>query len=285
MSQVDSAGRKTQQQQRHGNVFKGFGVCSLVALIDRVLPSDVGRLWYGVPSRGEAHHEPDLSAVDIQVTPSCTTICLACSSMADELGGELEIPLLGAVFAENALAAAAAAMSIECRPAQIRQGLRTCSVVPGRFEVVHHNPLIVIDFAHTPDALARILDTARSLAPRGRVIVVFGAGGERDEDKRKPMGRAVGQRADTAIVTNDNPRHEDPSSIARAVASGCRQGGRAYVRIELDRATATACAMADAGPEDVIFIAGKGHEPGQTIGDETIPFRDIDVVRAVLGMT
>jgi UDP-N-acetylmuramoyl-L-alanyl-D-glutamate--2,6-diaminopimelate ligase len=250
------------------------------AMIDRVLPTDVCRLWYGVASRGEAHHAPDLTASRVEVCPTGTRVELAPSPMADRLGGSLELPLVGDVFAENALAAAAASLVAGCTPEAVRIGLRGCPVVPGRFEVVHGDPLVVIDFAHTPDALARILDTARRLAT-GRVFVVFGAGGQRDQDKRRPMGRAVGERADTAIVTNDNPRHEDPATIAREVAAGCRQGGRAYVRVELDRAAAIRHALEQARSGDVVVIAGKGHEQGQTVGDRTIPFCDVDVVKGI----
>jgi len=250
------------------------------AMIDRVLPTDVGRLWYGVSSRGEAHHAADLTAARIEVCPTGTRVELVPSAMADRLGGALELSLVGDVFAENALAAAGASLAAGCAPESVRTGLRDCPVVPGRFEVVHHDPLVVIDFAHTPDALARILDTARRLASK-RVFVVFGAGGQRDQDKRRPMGRAVGERADTAIVTNDNPRHEDPATIAREVAAGCRQGGRAYVRVELDRATAIQQALEQARSGDVVVIAGKGHEQGQTIGDRTLPFCDVDVVKGI----
>jgi UDP-N-acetylmuramoyl-L-alanyl-D-glutamate--2,6-diaminopimelate ligase len=155
--------------------------------------------------------------------------------------------------------------------------------VPGRFEIVNRDPIVAIDYAHTPDALARTASAARSLAGAGRVIVVFGAGGQRDRDKREPMGRAVGQRADIAIVTNDNPRTEDPQAIAKTLASGCRRGGRAYVAVELDRRRAIDRALSEARGGDVVVIAGKGHESGQQIGAETIPFSDAEEVRHLLG--
>jgi UDP-N-acetylmuramoyl-L-alanyl-D-glutamate--2,6-diaminopimelate ligase len=155
--------------------------------------------------------------------------------------------------------------------------------VPGRFEVVSREPVIAVDFAHTPDALARTCDTARALAQSGRVIVVFGAGGERDSGKREPMGRAVGERADHALVTSDNPRREDPAAIARAVAAGCRRGGRAYVQIELDRRRAIALAIAAARAGDVVVVAGKGHERGQTLGTTTLPFSDRDEIEQQIG--
>jgi UDP-N-acetylmuramoyl-L-alanyl-D-glutamate--2,6-diaminopimelate ligase len=189
------------------------------------------------------------------------------------------------VFAENALGAACAALAAGIDPAHVRSGLAACPIVPGRFEVLSTAPVVVvIDYAHSPDALARTCETARALANGQRVLVVFGAGGgTADKSKREPMGRAVGERADQAIVTSDNPRDEDPAAIARSVAAGCRRGGRAYVAIELDRRRAIARALEVAKPGDVVVVAGKGHERGQIIGTETLPFSDVDEVGALLG--
>jgi UDP-N-acetylmuramoyl-L-alanyl-D-glutamate--2,6-diaminopimelate ligase len=104
-----------------------------------------------------------------------------------------------------------------------------------------------------------------------------------DKTKREPMGRVVGERADHVIVTNDNPRDEDPGEIARALAAGCRRGGRAYVALELDRGRAITRALETAKNGDVVVVAGKGHERGQTIGDRTRPFSDVDEIRRALG--
>jgi len=114
------------------------------------------------------------------------------------------------------------------------------------------------------------------------VIVVFGAGGESDAGKRGPMGEAVGAAADLAVVTTDNPRNEDPGAIAAMLVAGLARGGRALVRLEADRARAIALALALARPEDVVVIAGKGHETGQTIGEQTLPFSDREAVRELL---
>ncbi|MCA9691835.1 MAG: UDP-N-acetylmuramoyl-L-alanyl-D-glutamate--2,6-diaminopimelate ligase, partial [Myxococcales bacterium] len=156
-----------------------------------------------------------------------------------------------------------------------------CPVVPGRFEVLARSPAVAIDYAHTADALARILDTARRLTD-GRVIAVFGAGGGADSAKREPMGEAVGARVDLAYVTSDNPRDEDPATIAGAVAAGCERGGRARVIVELDRAAAITQALAEAHARDVVVIAGKGHETGQEIRGEVLPFSDRELVRALV---
>src|SRR5690606_12549509 len=142
--------------------------------------------------------------------------------------------------------------------------------------------IVAIDYAHTPDALERTSQTARALAGKQRLIVVFGAGGGRDRQKRAPMGRAVGERADYAIITNDNPRKEDPNEIARAVAQGARKGGRAHVSIVLDRRQAIFDAIQMARPGDCVLIAGKGHEQTQEIGDQTLPFSDAEVAREAL---
>ncbi|MCA9594617.1 MAG: UDP-N-acetylmuramoyl-L-alanyl-D-glutamate--2,6-diaminopimelate ligase [Myxococcales bacterium] len=251
-------------------------------LLDRVTPPDVLRLWYAAPNRGPALHAVDLSAASIELSAAGTRARLEPSELAEALGGELEVPLVGHVFAENALGAACAALRYGIDGHTVRRGLASCPQVPGRFEIIAREPIVAVDFAHTPDALARMCDSARALAGDHRVIVVFGAGGGRDKEKRGPMGRAVGQRVDRAIVTNDNPRHEKPADIAKAVSGGCRKGGRAYVQVELDRRTAIRAALEAAKPGDVVVIAGKGHEPGQTIGNETLPFSDAETVRELL---
>lgn len=253
-------------------------------LIDRVTPEDVKRLWYRVPSRGPALHPADLVAREVSVSVAGTLVTLEPSPLAEALGGSLRTRLIGDVFAENALAAAAGALAAGVDPSLVSRGIADCPVVPGRFEIVAREPAIVaVDYAHTPDALARTCDAARALAGRQRVIVVFGAGGGADPEKREPMGRAVGQRADVAIVTNDNPRHEDPKAIAKSVARGAERGGRAYVAVELDRRAAIRRALERSRPGDVVIVAGKGHERGQTVGNETEPFSDLEEIGKLLG--
>lgn len=253
--------------------------------IDQVLPADVHRCWYASPSRGPSLVLPDLAAVSHQLTLDGTEITLAPSTLAEQLGPKLKTQLLGAVFAENALAAACVGLRCGIPPEQILAGIRSLDRVPGRFELVCRAPVVAVDFAHTPDALARTCDAARALADMlgaSRVIVVFGAGGNRDQAKRGPMGQAVGARADYAIITSDNPRDEAPKVIARPIESGCRRAGRAHVQVELDRRTAIARALDLARPNDVVVICGKGHETGQTIGPETHPFDDAEVARQLV---
>jgi len=257
------------------------------ALIDRVTPAGVRRLWFGVASRGPALHTEDLAARSIELSPRGTRVQLQPSPLAEALGGSLELALVGEVFVENALAAACAAHAAGIEAQAIRAGLAGCPGVPGRFEILNKKdnktgPVVAVDYAHTPDALMRTCATARALAGAGRVIVVFGAGGESDAGKREPMGEAVGAAADLAVVTTDNPRREDPRAIAAMLVAGLERGGRARVQQEPDRARAIALALAEARPEDVVVIAGKGHEDGQTIGEQTLPFSDRDVLRGLL---
>jgi UDP-N-acetylmuramyl-tripeptide synthetase len=149
--------------------------------------------------------------------------------------------------------------------------------VPGRFEAVDEGQpfTVIVDYSHKPGALETVLREARALAS-GRVLCVFGAGGDRDREKRPLMGRVAAELADVVVVTSDNPRSEDPAAIAAEIASG--QG----LEIELDRRAAIERAVADAEEGDVVVIAGKGHEQGQEFSDRTIPFDDREVARAAL---
>ena len=152
--------------------------------------------------------------------------------------------------------------------------------VRGRLELAARLPngaAVYVDYAHTPDALERLL-TALRPHTAGRLHVVFGAGGDRDRGKRPLMGAAAARLADVAIVTDDNPRSEDPAAIRAAVLAAC-PGGREIG----DRERAIAEALNGLGPGDVLAVAGKGHEQGQTIGDAVIPFDDVSVVRRLVG--
>jgi len=155
--------------------------------------------------------------------------------------------------------------------------------VPGRLERCDEpgdDLLVLVDYAHTPDALERVLIATRGLTSR-RVLCVFGCGGDRDPQKRPRMGAAVGRLADYAYLTNDNPRSEDPHAIANAVEVGLREMDAQY-EVELDRARAIERAVSQAGAGDVVLIAGKGHEPYQIIGDQSLPFDDRNEARRAL---
>ena len=157
-------------------------------------------------------------------------------------------------------------------------------VVPGRVERVDAGQpfSVLVDYAHTPDALAAALATARDLAGPHRVIVVFGCGGDRDRAKRPLMGRVAAEGADLAVLTSDNPRDEAPEAIAAAVLEGMASGP-ARTEVELDRRAALRHALDHADAGDVVLIAGKGHETGQTTGGVTVPFDDREVAREELG--
>jgi UDP-N-acetylmuramoyl-L-alanyl-D-glutamate--2,6-diaminopimelate ligase len=153
--------------------------------------------------------------------------------------------------------------------------------VPGRFEAVGERPLVVVDYAHTPDGLVGTLATARELCGAGLVICVFGCGGDRDRGKRPQMAAIVDERADVAVLTTDNPRREDPAAIAAEVRAGAPAPRARWIE-ELERARAIELAIELAGPEDLVVIAGKGHERVQEVGGVELPFSDVDVARAAI---
>ena len=195
----------------------------------------------------------------------------------DDLG-DVELRLAGRFNRANALAAIAAAEELGVPREAIRAGIAAVRGVPGRFEAVDAGqPFpVIVDYAHTPDSLDNVLRAARELGP-GRLIVVFGAGGDRDRDKRPLMGRVAAALADRAIVTTDNPRSEDPRAIAEQVAAGGPS------EIVLDRRAAIERALADARAGDVVVIAGKGADTEMEIATGNVPFDDRVVAREVLG--
>lgn len=196
-------------------------------------------------------------------------------------GEYIPLPLVGRFNAANALAAAETALLLGVGLAEITAGLESAPPVPGRFEMVEtgHPFMVIVDFAHTPDGLAQVLDTARELVADGaRLRVVFGCGGDRDPDKRPEMGRVAAELADQVVVTSDNPRSEDPEAIIAHVLAGAPPTA-SHVSTEPDRREAIARCLADAAEGDVVLVAGKGHETTQTVGDEVIPFDDRAVVR------
>jgi len=206
----------------------------------------------------------------------------------------LSSPLVGRPNAYNILAAVAAAMALDLPFSAIEKGIAQLADVPGRFQVVSDpadDVRVVVDYAHTDDALKNLLETARPLAS-GRVITVFGCGGDRDRTKRPLMGAVAARLSDLVIITSDNPRSEDPNQIIEEVKRGIvlpadRAGGtRApkstpYLAIS-DRKTAIERAVREAASGDLVLIAGKGHEKYQVIGERTLPFDDVEVARAAL---
>ena len=191
----------------------------------------------------------------------------------------IELRLRGRFNVENALGAIAAARVLGIDDDAIKRGVESVRGVPGRFETVEEGQpfTVIVDYAHKPDALEKVLRAARDMT-RGRVLVVVGAGGDRDRGKRPVMGRIASELADVAIVTSDNPRSEDPQAIIEEIVAGTTSD----VEVVPDRAEAIARAVELARDGDVVLIAGKGAEQGQEFGDRTIPFDDRDAARDAL---
>jgi UDP-N-acetylmuramoyl-L-alanyl-D-glutamate--2,6-diaminopimelate ligase len=206
-------------------------------------------------------------------------------------------PLVGAHNLDNLLCAAGLALALDLPPAAVERGLSESKGAPGRLERVAARGISVfVDYAHTDDALTHVLEALRALGPR-RIVCVFGCGGERDRGKRPLMGEAAGRGADLVIVTNDNPRSEDPLAIIGEVVPGLERTGLSRLSasqlcldergfaVEPDRRSAIRLAVAAAREGDAVLVAGKGHEQTQTIGREQLPFSDVDEVREALGNT
>jgi UDP-N-acetylmuramoyl-L-alanyl-D-glutamate--2,6-diaminopimelate ligase len=204
-------------------------------------------------------------------------------------GGVLPIfsPLLGRVNVYNILAASAAAFARGCSRDEVAQGIANLTHVPGRFERVDCGQpfTVVVDYAHTDDALRNLTALARDFVtqagPRGRVITLFGCGGDRDRAKRPLMGEATGRGSDYVVLTSDNPRSEDPLAIINDAMVGLQRSGAKYV-VEPDRRAAIALAIREAAPSDIVLIAGKGHEKVQVSRSGIAPFDDVDVARQAL---
>jgi UDP-N-acetylmuramoyl-L-alanyl-D-glutamate--2,6-diaminopimelate ligase len=218
--------------------------------------------------------DADLRATDVMVGPEGSSFVVD--------GVHVRTALRGAFNVDNCLAALAAARAIGLDLAPAAAAVASVEDVPGRMEVIDGDRGfgVVVDYAHTPDSIRVVLRGARSLAA-GRVLVVFGCGGERDRAKRPSMGAAATANADLTVITSDNPRSEDPLAIIDEILPGAAEGGGPYV-VEPDRRGAIRLALQEARPGDLVVVAGKGHEPVQEIGGTRIPFDDRTVVREEL---
>jgi len=217
-------------------------------------------------------HDAQLRATDVRSTHTGSTFRLD--------GVPLRTPLPGRFNVSNVLGAIAVARALGVDDATIAEALTKAGRVPGRFEPVDEGQpfAVLVDYAHTPDSLENVLRAARELTA-GRVIVTFGAGGDRDRAKRPLMGRAAATGADVVIVTSDNPRSEDPEAIVAEILAGVDRD----VQVEIDRARAIGRAIEAAADGDVVVIAGKGHEQGQEFeGGRKLPFDDVTVAREAL---
>jgi UDP-N-acetylmuramoyl-L-alanyl-D-glutamate--2,6-diaminopimelate ligase len=215
--------------------------------------------------------DADVRPDDLELTPSATSFRAAGLAVRPRLRGRFNV--------ENVLGAIAAARLLGIPDDAVVKGVEHVAGVPGRFEAVDEGQpfAVLVDYAHTPEALENVLAEARRLTP-ARLICVFGCGGDRDRAKRPLMGAVVSRLADRAIVTSDNPRSEEPGAIIDEIVAGM-DGDE---EVEPDRAAAIARAIEEAEEGDVVVIAGKGHEQGQEFRDGTIPFDDREVARDAL---
>ncbi len=192
--------------------------------------------------------------------------------------------LTGRVNVFNLLAAMAAAMARGLAFNEVVRGAATLQPVPGRFQTVANTLgiTVVVDYAHTDDALRNLIALARELTPNGRILTVFGCGGNRDRGTRPKMGAAAAEASDLVFVTSDNSRDEDPAEIAAEIVGGIQNKGFSSFEVVLDRATAIRAVLEHAHAEDIVLIAGKGHEKTQTAHGIAVPFDDVIVAAAVL---
>ncbi|HEY2601942.1 MAG TPA: UDP-N-acetylmuramoyl-L-alanyl-D-glutamate--2,6-diaminopimelate ligase [Thermoleophilaceae bacterium] len=255
-------------------LFEAPGSPSVVNLDDdygRRLAAEIeGAVTYAID------HDADYRASDVRFDPAGSSF--TCETPDGPLAIETRLP--GLFNVQNSLAAIAATRSLGVEREAIRRGLAGADRVPGRFEPVDEGQefTVLVDYAHTPEALENVLRAARELTS-GRLHVVFGAGGDRDRAKRPLMGRAASELADRVIVTSDNPRSEDPEAIVDEVLGGTSGDAER----EVDRRRAIALAVESAKPGDVVVIAGKGHEQGQEFeGGRKEPFDDVTVAREAL---
>jgi UDP-N-acetylmuramyl-tripeptide synthetase len=234
-----------------------------------------GRVWTYSLNGGPA----DLQATDIRLSLEATRF------RARTPRGDLDVstPLLGRFNVENLLAALGGALALGLDPEAALRGISSVAGVPGRLERVSAGQdfTVVVDYAHTDDALKNLLETIRELKPR-RLITVFGCGGDRDRTKRPLMGAVAARLSDVAVVTSDNPRSEPPESILEEIQKGMNGGRRAERHAIVDRREAIVRALEMARPGDAVVIAGKGHEAYQVLRDRTVPFDDRQIAREVL---
>jgi UDP-N-acetylmuramoyl-L-alanyl-D-glutamate--2,6-diaminopimelate ligase len=246
-----------------------IGVVNADSPEGRVIASpDLPTITYGVDS------DADVRARDVETSPAGIAFAVDGVAIRSNLRGRFNV--------ENCLAAFAAARALGIDDARAAEGIAAVRGVPGRLETIEEGQgfLVVVDYAHTPEGIRNVLRATRPLT-RGRLIIVFGCGGDRDRAKRPLMGEVATSMADVSIVTSDNPRSEDPLTIIAEIEPGARRGGHAY-EIQPDRRAAIARGIELARPGDVVVIAGKGHETGQELADRTIPFDDRTVAAEVL---
>jgi UDP-N-acetylmuramoyl-L-alanyl-D-glutamate--2,6-diaminopimelate ligase len=260
----------------HGPKAPGVGVVNADDPEARTFASAVPRIL----SFGIENERAMLNASNVTYGPAGTSFRVAALRPAP-----FTVRLPGPFNVANAMAALTAAVALDFDVEAIAEGLEALTAVPGRMTPVAAGDVgVYVDYAHTPDGLRKVLEAARAFT-RGRLLCVFGCGGDRDAAKRPIMGAIARQHSDIAIVTSDNPRTEDPEKIIDDIVAGMEQAGGAPYEVIPDRAAAIQRAVASARPGDVVIIAGKGHEPYQLVGSQRIPFSDVAVAREALERT
>ena len=284
---LDYHGTMAAYAAAKARLFTDLGPSSAAVNVDDPFGREIaGRLAYGV-RKARYSADPKTGADHAEVTVArAEQTAGGIRALFHTPIGDVEIasPLVGAHNVENLLCAASIGVLLDQSPEEISRGLSAHVSVPGRLErcddPAEDDVVVLVDYAHTPDALERVLASARAMT-HGEVVCVFGCGGDRDVEKRPLMGEAVGRAADRAYVTNDNPRSERPEDIIAAITVGLRKT-KGRFEIEPDRGRAIDAAIESANRGDVVLIAGKGHETYQIIGNDVFEFDDRVVARRAL---
>ena len=241
-------------------------------------------IWTETPEGQELQRRRANGVVAVTWADAASLEVEATGSRVTWRGCQISLGLRGRPNVINTLLAAEAAVALGVDAARVAEALNNLVPVKGRMEAVasssNAGPTVLVDYAHTPAALEGALEIARDLAPVGRLVVVFGCGGDRDSAKRPVMGALAARGADRVLITSDNPRSEDPAQIASEILAGAT--GSAVVEVELDRRAAIARAVDWAFPDGVVLVAGKGHETTQVFSDYTIAFDDVEVAGEIL---
>lgn len=256
---------------------KGSNIINIDDEHGRIIAEEAGKLGtqlvtYGIDNRA------DIMAKNIDITSKGVSFTL----VTPKYETDINIRIPGKFSVYNALAAASVAYVEGIAGHVIKEGLNKVDNVPGRSEIIKTDTpyTVIVDYAHTPDGLRNILAAVKQYA-RGRVIALFGCGGDRDKEKRPIMGEIAGKLADYCIITSDNPRSEEPKDIIKQIEAGIKSTGADYICIE-NRRDAIKFALKMAKPNDIVLLAGKGHETYQVLKDRTVPFDERDVVEALL---
>ena len=237
-----------------------------------VIPADVKIYTYGIKN------DADISASNIEFSTLGVSFDLAYG----DIKKRIKLKMNGIFSVYNALAALASSVAAGLNLDVSINTLEQTAGVAGRFEIVHNHPMVIVDYAHTPDGLENVLKTAREITPAGaNLICLFGCGGDRDATKRPKMGAIADKLSDKIIVTSDNPRSEDPQQIISDILTGIQSINPKRVFVEADRGVAISMIKKLAGEKDVVLVAGKGHEDYQILKDKTIHFDDREQVRAI----